>query len=72
MEEAKQNIKQKKDSYNLRIVTAVLVLTVLVLGELCVMINYPSNYVALIVLTVVALADIYLSLIHISEPTRPY
>lgn len=77
MEEAKQNIKQKKDSYNLRIVTAVLVLTVLVLGELYVMINYPSNYVALIVLTVVALADIYiliasaiqknykLSLIHI-------
>ena len=59
MEEAKQNIKQKKDSYNLRIVTAVLVLTVLVLGELYVMINYPSNYVALIVLTVVALADIY-------------
>ena len=36
MEEAKQNIKQKKDSYNLRIVTAVLVLTVLVLGELSV------------------------------------
>ena len=60
MEEAKQNIKQKKDSYNLRIVTAVLVLTVLVLGELYVMINYPSNYVALIVLTVVALADIYI------------
>ena len=60
MEEAKQNIKQKKDSYNLRIVTALLVLTVLVLGELYVMINYPSNYVALIVLTVVALADIYI------------
>ena len=60
MEEAKQNIKQKKDSYNLRIVTAVLVSTVLVLGELYVMINYPSNYVALIVLTVVALADIYI------------
>ena len=60
MEEAKQNIKQKKDSYNLRIVTAVLVLTVLVLGELYVMINYPSNYVALIVLTVVTLADIYI------------
>ena len=40
--------------------TAVLVLTVLVLGELYVMINYPSNYVALIVLTVVALADIYI------------
>lgn len=60
MEEAKQNIKQKKDSYNLRIVTAVLVLTVLVLGELYVMINYPSNYVVLIVLTVVALADIYI------------
>lgn len=60
MEEAKQNIKQKKDSYNLRIVSAVLVLTVLVLGELYVMINYPSNYVALIVLTVVALADIYI------------
>ena len=60
MEEAKQNIKQKKDSYNLRIVTAVLVLTVLILGELYVMINYPSNYVALIVLTVVALADIYI------------
>ncbi len=60
MEEAQQNIKQKKDSYNLRIVTAVLVLTVLVLGELYVMINYPSNYVALIVLTVVALADIYI------------
>ena len=60
MEEAKQNIKQKKDSYNLRIVTAVLALTVLVLGELYVMINYPSNYVALIVLTVVALADIYI------------
>ena len=60
MEEAKQNIKQKKDSYNLRIVTAVLVLTVLVLGELYVMINYPTNYVALIVLTVVALADIYI------------
>ena len=60
MEDAKQNIKQKKDSYNLRIVTAVLVLTVLVLGELYVMINYPSNYVALIVLTVVALADIYI------------
>lgn len=60
MEEAKQNIKQKKDSYNLRIVTAVLVLTVLALGELYVMINYPSNYVALIVLTVVALADIYI------------
>ena len=60
MEEAKQNIKQQKDSYNLRIVTAVLVLTVLVLGELYVMINYPSNYVALIVLTVVALADIYI------------
>lgn len=60
MEEAKQNIKQKKDSYNLRIVTAVLVLTVLVLGELYVMINYPFNYVALIVLTVVALADIYI------------
>ena len=60
MEEAKQNIKQKKDSYNLRIVTAVLVLTVLGLGELYVMINYPSNYVALIVLTVVALADIYI------------
>ena len=60
MEEAKQNIKQKKDSYNLRIVTAVLVLTVLVLGELYLMINYPSNYVALIVLTVVALADIYI------------
>ena len=60
MEEAKQNIKQKKDSYNLRIVTAVLVLTVLVLGELYVMINYPSNYVALIVLTVVAMADIYI------------
>ena len=60
MEEAKQNIKQKKDSYNLRIVTAVPVLTVLVLGELYVMINYPSNYVALIVLTVVALADIYI------------
>ena len=60
MEEAKQNIKHKKDSYNLRIVTAVLVLTVLVLGELYVMINYPSNYVALIVLTVVALADIYI------------
>ena len=60
MEEEKQNIKQKKDSYNLRIVTAVLVLTVLVLGELYVMINYPSNYVALIVLTVVALADIYI------------
>lgn len=60
MEEAKQNIKQKKDSYNLRIVTAVLVLTVLVLGGLYVMINYPSNYVALIVLTVVALADIYI------------
>lgn len=60
MEEAKQNIKQKKDSYNLRIVTAVQVLTVLVLGELYVMINYPSNYVALIVLTVVALADIYI------------
>ena len=60
MEEAKQNIKQKKDSYNLRIVTAVLVLTVLVLGELYVMINYPSNYVAVIVLTVVALADIYI------------
>lgn len=60
MEEAKHNIKQKKDSYNLRIVTAVLVLTVLVLGELYVMINYPSNYVALIVLTVVALADIYI------------
>jgi len=33
---------------------------VLVLGELYVMINYPSNYVALIVLTVVALADIYI------------
>ena len=63
MEEAKQNIKQKKDSYNLRIVTAVLVLTVLVLGELYVMINYPSNYVALIVLTVVALADITNSMI---------
>ena len=60
MEEAKQNIKQKKDSYNLRIVTAVLVLPVLVLGDLYVMINYPSNYVALIVLTVVALADIYI------------
>lgn len=60
MEEAKQNNKQKKDSYNLRIVTAVLVLTVLVLGELYVMINYPTNYVALIVLTVVALADIYI------------
>lgn len=63
MEEAKQNIKQKKDSYNLRIVTAVLVLTVLVLGELYVMINYPSNYVALIVLTVVALADIYILIV---------
>ena len=60
MEEAKQNNKQKKDSYNLRIVTAVLVLAVLVLGELYVMINYPTNYVALIVLTVVALADIYI------------
>ena len=61
MEEAKQNIKQKKDSYNLRIVTAVLVLTVLVLGELYVMINYPSNYVALIVLTVVALVYILIA-----------
>lgn len=51
--------KNKKDTYSLKMVMATLLLVVLFLGELYFMINDPKNYIALIILTVVTLADIY-------------
>lgn len=51
--------KNKKDTYSLKMVMSTLLLVVLFLGELYFMINDPKNYIALIVLTVVTLADIY-------------
>lgn len=60
MEENKQEYPRgKKDTYTLRMIISVMVLMVLFLSELYIMINIPENYVALIVLTVVGLADIY-------------
>lgn len=60
MEENKQEYPRgKKDTYTLRMIISVMVLLVLFLSELYIMINIPENYVALIVLTVVGLADIY-------------
>lgn len=51
--------KNKKDTYSLKMVMSTLLLVVLFLGELYFMINDPQNYIALIILTVVTLADIY-------------
>lgn len=51
--------KNRKDTYSLKMVIAMLMLVVLFLGELYFMINDPKNYIVLIVLTVVTLADIY-------------
>lgn len=49
----------KKDTGNLKIVISILLLVVLVLGEVYFMINDPTNFIVLIVLTVVTLADVY-------------
>lgn len=51
--------KNKKDTYSLKMVMATLLLVVLFLGELYFMINDPKNYIVLIILTVITLADIY-------------
>lgn len=60
MEENRQENKKKgKDNYTLRMIIAVMVLLVLTLSELYIMLNFPENYVALIVLTVIAMADVY-------------
>ena len=50
----------KKDTGNLKIVITILLLVVLLLGEVYFMLNDPTNYIVLIVLTVVILADVYM------------
>lgn len=60
MDNSNQNYTtKKKDTYSVKIVIAILLLILLFLSELYFMINDPTNYIVLIILTVVALADVY-------------
>ena len=58
---------KKKETYNVRIIITILLMMVLLLGDLYVVLTEPSNFVALIVITVVALADAYVLIVSVIQ-----
>lgn len=58
---------KKKETYNVRIIITILLMMVLLLGDLYVVLTDPSNFVALIVITVVALADAYVLIVSVIQ-----
>ncbi|MGN0342252.1 MAG: hypothetical protein ACI4DO_05610 [Roseburia sp.] len=68
MESKKQKeYTKKKETYNVRIIITILLMMVLLLGDLYVVLTDPSNFVALIVITVVALADAYVLIVSVIQ-----